>query len=522
MCNFPVLASSYVEVVTRVATVFRALITKLRKVIMKRLVLCLFVFLSAVPSLVRAQTWHYTGTMHTERRLHSCEVLPDGKVLAAGGSDQFGVALSSAEVYDPATEVWTLVSPMSIPRERHATVQTLDGKVYVIGGNKGTTNNNIESASIEVFDYSTQTWTHVADLKIPRQNHTATLLNDSRILITGGYSGDVLSECEIFDPSTGVVTAVASLNLARHDHSATLLGDGKVLVLGGRNGGSGSDYFNQSEVYDPVANTWTVIDQMHEGRISASVVRFSDNSILVAGGRNSPNSIASGAEMLMPSSMTWSDISPILLPCNWQAGIRLPDDRYMITGGYSGGDLSTNTVVISTPTCEWYDHGTQSWYYAPTMNLLRSEHGGVYMRQVINDGLPRDILLVTGGITHANTFTPTCEILDVTSEAIAYYKAHQPSTSGVDGAQTLDPLHVTYGSDGYAKAATIGLQTSDQIWLEVYNENGTRLQRTDEGTIAAGNHEFQFNTAGLAGGVYLFRVVPAHSAAIPSKFMVMH
>ena len=126
--------------------------------------------------------------------------------------------------------------------------------------------------------------------------------------------------------------------------------------------------------------------QCPEVRITCLLNR-GKSTVLVAGGRNTPTTIAKGAEVLDASSLKWNNVSQILLACNWQAGILMPSDRYMITGGYSGGDLSTNTIVNSTPTCEWYDNAHNGWYYAPTMNLLRSEHGGIYMHQTVNNDL---------------------------------------------------------------------------------------------------------------------------------------
>jgi hypothetical protein len=447
--------------------------------------------------------------------------MPNGKVLVAGGSDRSGIALASAEIYDPSTEVWSLTSSLPTPRSRQATILANDGKVYLIAGNTGSSSILDETSSIEAFDASTETWSHAGNLLMPRQNHTATLLLDSTILITGGYLNDILSECEIFDPRTGMSRKVAPMKLARHDHNAVLLSDGKVLVLGGRDGGAGSTYINECEVYDPTSNTWSVITPMHDGRISASVVQFSDGSILVAGGRNSPTTIATGAEMFDYSTSSWNSIAPILQPCNWQAGILMPHDRYMFTGGYGGGDLYTDIILNSTPKCEWYDQGHQSWYYAPTMNLLRSEHGGVYIHQVTSDELPKDMLLVAGGITYSNTFTETCEVLDVTEQALNYYIAHQPAAAVPIGSNVKNAITVKYTNE-----ATITLDISllepQIVSATIYDFNGNSLQSLDLGPIGSSQSVMAINTSNLASGTYLLVVRPEHSGLMTAKVIVSH
>ena len=62
--------------------------------------------------------WSLTGSMTTGRNAHTMTLLPDGRVLVAGGTSG-GQALSSAEVYDPTTGVWTQTGSMNAPREAH-------------------------------------------------------------------------------------------------------------------------------------------------------------------------------------------------------------------------------------------------------------------------------------------------------------------------------------------------------------------------------------------------------------------
>jgi hypothetical protein len=166
------------------------------------LMLLVALFFGAVPpraAQAAPGTWTASGNLNTVRAAHTATLLPDGKVLVAGGYAGSGVFLNSAEVYDPATGAWT------------------------------TTTGNLNTA---------------------RDSHTATLLPDGKVLVAGGYpgSGVSLNSAEVYDPATGAWTASDNLNTARHSHTATLLPDGKVLVAGGET--TGEVLTNSAEVYD--------------------------------------------------------------------------------------------------------------------------------------------------------------------------------------------------------------------------------------------------------------------------------
>src|SRR6185503_12226481 len=94
-----------------------------------------------------------------------------------------------------------------------------------------------------------------AQLNVERRGHTATLLEDGRVLITGGDNlSGMVSQAEIFDPVAQTASLAATLSTARTDHTATRLADGRVLVIGGR-GQSGA--LTSSEIFDPTTASFT-------------------------------------------------------------------------------------------------------------------------------------------------------------------------------------------------------------------------------------------------------------------------
>src|SRR5581483_9740154 len=75
-------------------------------------------------------------------------------------------------------------------------------------------------------------------LNVARAYHTATLLNDGRVLIAGGFdaNSDVLNSFDIYDPRSGSFSATGTMTTTRTYHTATLLPNGMVLIVGGYDG----------------------------------------------------------------------------------------------------------------------------------------------------------------------------------------------------------------------------------------------------------------------------------------------
>jgi hypothetical protein len=116
--------------------------------------------------------------------------MSDGRVLVVGGKGK----KKSAEIWDPATSVWTLVSELANARSEHSAVLLADGQVMVSGG-LGV------GGSVEIYDPELGTWSIAPDLLDGRYRHVVTILADGRALITGGNGKDsVLAETELYVP----------------------------------------------------------------------------------------------------------------------------------------------------------------------------------------------------------------------------------------------------------------------------------------------------------------------------------
>jgi N-acetylneuraminic acid mutarotase len=174
--------------------------------------------------------------METVRYGHTATLLTNGKLLVAGGLDEIGNALASAELYNPATGGWTPTGSLAAARFQHTATLLANGKVLVAGG-------DATGISAELYDPATGTWTPTGSLANPRAYDTATLLANGKVLVSGGGNSSV----ELYDPATGAWSLNGSLTTARFGDTATLLPSGKLLVVGGNNSGT------FAELYDPLS-----------------------------------------------------------------------------------------------------------------------------------------------------------------------------------------------------------------------------------------------------------------------------
>lgn len=192
-----------------------------------------------------------TGSMGTARESYSFTVtlLANGKVLVAGGFDTATLPLATAELYDPAAGTFAPTGSLATARSQDTATLLNTGKVLIAGGIDST---GTPVAIAELYDPATGTFSATGSMVTARTQHSATLLNDGTVLLAGGYDHLVnqiseVSCAELFNATSGTFTATGSMGISRIDHIATLLNDGRVLVTGGYSQPSG--YTATAELY---------------------------------------------------------------------------------------------------------------------------------------------------------------------------------------------------------------------------------------------------------------------------------
>ena len=245
------------------------------------------------------ETWELAGRLNEGRWYHTATLLDDRTVLVAGGlgNDAF---LASVELYDPATGTWSTVAPLSGPRLGHTATRLRDGEVLV-GGGAPDGGVGDPMATTDLYDPSLGTWSPGPLMNIPRLRHTAVFLHGGKVLVAGGLTtaADPLgfnptASAELYDPYTGIWSITGSMQDVRFDHTATVLEDGMVLVTGGADGttndvtGDGVVTVRtptaSAELYDPKTGVWTGVRSMHVARVGHAATRLKGGIVLVAGG----------------------------------------------------------------------------------------------------------------------------------------------------------------------------------------------------------------------------------------------
>ena len=251
-------------------------------------------------------TWTETGSLHQSRCLHSATLLPDGRVLVAGGAtDQpplpAQIVTTTAEIYDPATGQWTPAAPMLHPRASFSAVLLPDGHVMAVSGLVETGGDLAGLTFCETYDPTAGTWTPTdpigtpvpLETGTPRVNAQAVALDDGAVLLTGGHQGGPvnwsyspfsLSDTERYDPATRRWAPTASMKVARDEFRMIKLDSGKVIAIGGLEYGGYDTGYQNSETYEPATRTWAPPIGLSAGRAKFGAVKLADGRVLIAGG----------------------------------------------------------------------------------------------------------------------------------------------------------------------------------------------------------------------------------------------
>lgn len=288
------------------------------------------------------------ATMHTARVSHVASILPDGRVLVAGGWTGES-ATADAEVYDPARRTFKRIAAMSSPRMTASAVRLLDGRIVITGGE---TEVGAAIDSIEVFDPVTNRFLTPGRMTVPRSRHVSVLLPDGRVLITGGHRArrQVVRSAEILDPESFESHPTGEMDSPRHKHAAVVLPDGRALIIGGSHeGGTGDGRYDTTEIYDPRTGTFTRGPMLKSRRHKipdAVAVLPGSGATLVAGG-------AGSFEAWMPGFAAFEVIKrDARNRAEFATLTTLRDGRVLMLGGYDEGVRPSASAWLFVPHAE--------------------------------------------------------------------------------------------------------------------------------------------------------------------------
>ncbi|MFT3714352.1 MAG: WGR domain-containing protein [Archangium sp.] len=246
--------------------------------------------------------------------LYGAGVLPDGRAVFIGASDTM-----RAMIFDPAANAWT-AGPELKAKQEHPAVQLLpDGRVLVAGGERGYPH---KTDAIQLYDVAKKKWSAGGKLKTARERPATVLLPDGRVLLLAGTvppDDDYNSHsdtCEVFDPKKNTVKAIASPKGEYGMPHALLLADGRVVL---------ADQSGSCALYDPKKDAWT--KPLKDERISVPMVQLSDGRVAFFSSKQT-------VTLLDPKTLKLSDGGKTLVPHNiYSAAMALPDGKVLLVGG---------------------------------------------------------------------------------------------------------------------------------------------------------------------------------------------
>ncbi len=365
--------------------------------------------------------WSAAGSLATARAGHTATLLPDGRVLVAGGeggASGGGTALGSAEIYDAQGNRWSGAPTMSLARRGHTATLLTSGQVLFVGGDANRPSMPLATTdAVEAFDPATNSWRTVAAATLARGHHTATLLPDGRVLVAGGEVRDgsgqrrILASAELYDPATNSWTPVEGMVTPRTNQTATVLPDGRVLLIGGETPGASNspEVTPSAEIFDPVTGRWSSGGALSTGRAGHTATPLPDSRIMVMGGQTdavrggrvvfaaagfAATTPSPSTEIYDPARGTWTPVASLGTRRAGHTATLLPNGQVLAIGGYATG---ADTPLASA---ERYDPLANTW---TPLNVPTGRAG--HTATLLPDGS----LLVIGGRSGANSYLGPAE-----------------------------------------------------------------------------------------------------------------
>jgi hypothetical protein len=282
-----------------------------------------------------------TGEMGIGRVGQIAVLLRTGKVLIAGGWVGGG-GTDEAELYDPAAGKFSVISKMTIRRGRPSATMLADGDVLIAGGEE---RDNESLASAEIFHVKTLSFQPTGSMHHARVAHTATLLKDGHVLIAGGYAGNVSSSAELYDPKSNTFAETSALGVARCKHTAGLLPDGRVLIAGGSDERGWNGNLNSAEIYDPHTGKFAPTVSMNDSRFKLpdEAVQLPSGRLLIAGGSKEVEIFDPATGKFLVAEGRLNE------PWHFISETKLPDGSVLLAGGYPNNPEATAQAWIYHP-----------------------------------------------------------------------------------------------------------------------------------------------------------------------------
>jgi N-acetylneuraminic acid mutarotase len=358
---------------------------------------------------------------------------------SAGAQDTFSA---------PASGTWTPTGSLTYARDGHTATLLKNGNVLVTGGE----NDNITLGSSELYNPSTGKWTATGFLHIDRAGARAVLLPSGQVLVAGGCTSnclDATNTAELYNPTNGAWSLTGGLATGRAYFSLTLLKNGHVLAAGGCTAldvNGCTTITNTAEIYNPSTGSWTPTGHLRAARTdhTASLIGA---AVLVAGGANSAGDAFSSSELYNPTTGLWTLTGRMNAAHAEHTATVVSSGKVLVAGGENAGGVSGRQT-------ELYDPATGKWTLTGNLHTARQEHTAVL--------LPNGNVLVAGGTLAVSTGSSVLRSSEIYNPSTGLW-----TTSGaMKNARTGHTA--TLLTTGVVLAAAGSGATADLVSAEIY------------------------------------------------------
>jgi uncharacterized protein (TIGR03437 family) len=273
------------------------------------------------------------------------------------------------------TPGWNNTGSLSTARTQHTATLLANGKVLVTGGLISCAPTCQATNTAELYNPATGAWSSAGTLPDPLANHAAVRLQNGKALVIGGYSrpGVLLQTAYLYDPDNNTWSPAGTLGNARQFHKAVLLPNGKVLVTGGLVVAGGRFVpTNTAELYDPTTGMWTSTGAMNVPRLAHTMTLLANGKVLVATGSNTNLNMppfltpVRSCELYDPATGAWSLTGEVALPRTTPTATLLANGKVLLAGG-----TNNSTTEDPTNTAELYDPATGQWGATGNLSVAR-------------------------------------------------------------------------------------------------------------------------------------------------------
>ena len=257
----------------------------------------------------------------------------DGRLYAIGGYGEGGVT-GVVEAYTPATNSWTTVAPLPTPRQGLTAVLGHNGLIYAIGDyNDG--RGDAQSAVVEAYSSTTDTWTHAPSLVKGRFHASAVVAPNGRLYVMGGQGPNgVYASVESYTPGDSTwVTETKVMTNARYAFGAAVGGDGQIHAFGGEN--AFHDELATNESAAP-GGSWNTRTDLTFARIAFATAAAGGRIYAFGGEQRSQNVYELPLKSVTaydPASNSWSAAEDMPTTRFFPAAATGPDGKIYVVGG---------------------------------------------------------------------------------------------------------------------------------------------------------------------------------------------